>query len=156
MIERWRMLFAGHDIVKRYEAGQLRDAASISKAVETIEEWREHLTDISWYMRALNEHIARLANAEDGCTGRFSEGRFRSQALLDEQALLTCMAYVDLNPIRAGMAPTPEASEFTSAYLTHLFPLQQIIGQCDDHHVKNFFIQIIYAQQAVPICGGLG
>ncbi|WP_243748530.1 ATP phosphoribosyltransferase regulatory subunit [Pseudomaricurvus alcaniphilus] len=65
-------------------------------------------------MKLLNEPIARMANAEDKCTGHFWESRFKSQALLTEEALISCMAYVDLNPIRAAMARTPKSSEHTS------------------------------------------
>ena len=73
--------------------------------------------DISWFMKVLNENIAKQANAEDDCTGHFWESRYKSQALLDEQAVLSAMAYVDLNPVRADMAPTPEQSDHTSIQL---------------------------------------
>ena len=76
---------------------------------------RERLSDVSWWMRCTAENIARRANKEDNTTGRFWQGRYRAQLILDEASLLACAAYVDLNPIRAAMAATPETSEFTGA-----------------------------------------
>ena len=81
---------------------------------EQVAIWRARLADLAWFMKSLNEPIARMVNQEDGCTGRFWEGRYKSQLLLDGAALMACMAYVDLNPIRAKMADTPEQSDYTS------------------------------------------
>jgi REP element-mobilizing transposase RayT len=113
VVEHWTRLFSRPVLLKRWAQG-LCGEAECAAAKELIAEWRERLCDVSWYMRCLNEHLARRANAEDHCTGRFWEGRFRSQALLDEAGLLTAMAYVDLNPVRAGIATMPEDSDFTS------------------------------------------
>ncbi|MFT5691906.1 MAG: hypothetical protein ACI92E_001237 [Oceanicoccus sp.] len=81
---------------------------------EISESYRQRLTSISWLLRCLNEPIARAANKEDQCTGHFWESRFKSQALMSAEALLSCMAYIDLNPVRARMAATLEAPEHTS------------------------------------------
>lgn len=114
VIERWYTLFKGHVMVERYRSGASMSEAERQVVSDIVESWRARLMDISRYMRCLNEYIARKANQEDNCKGRFWEGRFKSQALLDDTALLSCMVYVDLNPIRAGMSETLEDSDFTS------------------------------------------
>lgn len=78
--------------------------------------YRYRLSDLSCFMGRMDEFIARKANREDDCKGRFWEGRFKCKLLMDEAALFTCMMYVDLNAIRAGEAKTPEESRYTSAY----------------------------------------
>jgi len=114
IVERWQILFNGNEHTRAFLSSNLLTTENqlFLKAIVPI--YRDRLSSISWFMRCLNESIARRANAEDDCTGRFWEGRFKSQALLDDAALLSCMAYVDLNPIRANMADSPEHSDYTS------------------------------------------
>jgi REP element-mobilizing transposase RayT len=114
VISRWHQLFKGTLITQQYLRGDKLIKPLQQIVEETAEVYRARLTDISWFIRILNESIAVQANKEDKCTGRFWEGRFKSQALLDEAAVIACMAYVDLNPIRANMATTPETSNHTS------------------------------------------
>ncbi len=119
VLRRWTRLFTGPPLVQRYLAG---DGAPLSAAdLDCVRDqaatYRGRLHDLSWFLRLLNEKIARRANAEDECTGRFWEGRFKSQALLDLPALISAMIYADLNPVRAGMAASLEASVHTSIAL---------------------------------------
>jgi len=112
--KRWMQIFSGPLLMHQYLANADLTSAELKCIADLFMTWRERLCDLSWFMRCINEPIARMANAEDHCTGRFWEGRFKSQALLDERAVLACMAYVDLNPIRAAIAQTPEQSDYTS------------------------------------------
>lgn len=115
VVERWTQLFNGDLLVNRWlKSPELLDAAQTKAVFTQIEKWRERLFDISWFMRNMNETIARMANQEENCKGRFWEGRYKSQALLDDGALLTCMAYVDLNPVRASICDDLAKSDFTS------------------------------------------
>ncbi len=129
VIERWCALFKGPILIQHYRNGndlKVFEKAAISDIVNV---WRSRLSSISWFMRCLNQPIARQANLEDGCTGKFWGSRFNSQALKSEEALLSCMAYVDLNPVRAGIAETPESSSYTSIQerLTSVFDLPRAV-----------------------------
>lgn len=81
---------------------------------EKIALYRKRLGSLSWFMSRLNEPLAKQSNKEENCTGSFWEGRYSAQALLDEAAVLSCMAYVDLNPVRAKITEKLDESKQTS------------------------------------------
>jgi REP element-mobilizing transposase RayT len=146
VIERWHKLFNGHLFSQRFIAGEPLSGAQWLKLKSDIALWRNRLCDVSWFMRVVNECIARQANAEDRCTGRFWEGRFKSQALLDERALLSCMAYVDLNPIRAKIADTPESSIHTSVH----HRIQALKAHRKPHRALELFDGVTDQSDGIP------
>lgn len=89
---------------------------SAGKPELRVEELRRRLQNVSWLMKGICEYVSKRANQEDDVRGAFWEGRFKSQKLLDEQAILACSVYVDLNPVRSARASTPEDSQYTSVY----------------------------------------
>ena len=74
----------------------------------------QRLQSLSWFMKCLKEPLSRLANRQEQTRGAFFEGRFKSVAILDEESLLAICAYIDLNPVAAGIAEVPETSAHTS------------------------------------------
>jgi hypothetical protein len=110
---RWVRLFPVGGVTA--ETDELRIQALLANP-ERLALVRGRLCDLGWFMRCLDEPIARRANREDQCKGRFWEGRYKAQALLDERAVLAAMAYVDLNPIRAGVTDRLELSTAESGH----------------------------------------
>ena len=114
VVRRWGRLFPPRDkarqvapVSEEWVQARLKDA----RWVATV---RERLQSLSWFMKCLKEPLSRLANREEQTRGAFFEGRFKSVAILDEESLLATCAYIDLNPVAAGIAEVPEASAHTS------------------------------------------
>jgi hypothetical protein len=123
---RWLRVFPGKRVLDgewiEPSRQEIEELARDKKQIKVI---RKRLSDVSWFMQALNEYIARRSNLEDDVTGRFWQGRFGCRAIEDEVGLLICGVYVDLNQIRAGEAGTPETSVFTSVG-TRIRALQEL------------------------------
>jgi len=113
---RWLRVFPGRRLGEHLAEPTESDVQMLVNQPERLAVIRERLSDVSWFMRALSEPIARMANRQDNCTGRFWEGRFKALRIMDETGLLACAMYVDLNPIRASMAECPEKASHTSAH----------------------------------------
>ena len=113
---RWLRVYPGYRMEEQLAEPSEIDVKALVADAEKLAEVRTRLSDISWFMRALAEPIARMSNAQDKCTGRFWEGRFKAQRIVDDAGLLACSMYVDLNVIRAALAEGLEDSLHTSVY----------------------------------------
>jgi hypothetical protein len=88
----------------------------LARNKKLVAKLRRRLSSISWFMGILCENIARRANKEDDCKGRFFESRFSCRECADLNGILLCGIYVDLNPYRAGEVDNPIGSPYTSVY----------------------------------------
>jgi REP element-mobilizing transposase RayT len=113
---RWLTLCPPRDRTKKGTPDEIMQAciAEQLKQPGWVQEIRKRLKCLSWFMRLLKEPLARMANKQDNKKGHFFEGRFKSIAVLDEESLLATSAYIDLNPVAANLAATPEESQHTS------------------------------------------
>ena len=141
IMDRWCALFKGPLIVQNYRSGEDLKPFERAGVSDIANVWRSRLSSISWFMRCLNQPVAHQANREDKCTGKFWESRFTSQALKSDEALLSCMTYVDLNPVRAGMADTPETSSHASlrerVYGEFMFRLRWATDRARDNVIST-------------------
>jgi hypothetical protein len=141
VVRRWGTLFPPRDQARQpiavsdaWVRDRLQDAAWVAKA-------RTRLQSLSWFMKCLKEPLSRMANRQENTRGAFFEGRFKSVAILDEEALLAVCAYIDLNPVAAGLAAVPEESEHTS------------VKQRVEHVVAQGRIGDVKAAQAGSVAG---
>ena len=87
VVQRWGRLFPPRDksrrpmpVTEHWVQWRLSDAQWVATA-------RQRLQSLSWFMKCLKEPLSRLANRQDQTRGTFFEGRFKSVAVCDEEAL---------------------------------------------------------------------
>lgn len=143
-----------------------KELDAIRTKPEEVKKIRSRLSDISWWMRLVCQKIAQRANYESRETGRFFNGRFKAVRLLDDQAILACMVYVDLNPVRAGLQVTVETSSHTSIIkrIQAMNELNKQLAERSDSHLRpielkkdeNGEVQVVVKTEGQKRCSNKG
>jgi REP element-mobilizing transposase RayT len=120
------------------------------------ERFAERICDVSEFMRNVQAAFARWYNRTFDRVGRFWADRFKSTVLGDERAVLDCMTYVELNPVRAGIVERPEDYEGSSFHLREigegdfLLPLREILGGRSEKRALAEYRARLYWRGSVP------
>jgi len=103
--------FSDDDIRKRFEAffGESREFAE-----GQIPYWRAKLSSLSEFVREIKVGFARYYNRRHNRRGYFWGDRFKSVIVDKGETLVNCLAYIDLNPLRAGIVDRPEDYRWSS------------------------------------------
>ena len=80
---RWLRVFPGRRLEEHLAEPTENDVQMLVNQPERLTLIRQRLSDISWFMRSLSEPIARMANRQDKCPGRFWEGRFKALRIVE-------------------------------------------------------------------------
>ena len=103
--------FTDEEIQKRFETfyGDRREFVE-----GQIPYWREKLSSLSEFMREIKVGFARYYNRRHNRRGYFWGDRFKSVIVEKGETLINCLAYIDLNPLRAGIVDRPEKYRWNS------------------------------------------
>ncbi len=75
---------------------------------------REKWSSLSEYMKEIKQGFSRFYNRRHGRKGFFWSERFKSLIVDNGETLINCLAYIDLNPVRAGIVDRPEQYRWCS------------------------------------------
>lgn len=147
---RWLMICPHRKVDGRPAEPSESELNMIRHCPDKLAEIRERLSDLSWWVRLLNQRVAQRANREEAEHGRFWQDRFKAIRIVDEESLLACAAYVELNPIRAAIAETLEDSDHTSIQRRINAEFSQVAAKDEDsrRHSQDFLAPLTLAEQA--------
>jgi hypothetical protein len=103
--------FTDEEIKKRYEDFYGDSRAFADGWIPTL---REKLSNLSEFVREIKVGFARYYNRRHNRRGYFWGDRFKSVIVEDGATLINCLAYIDLNPLRAGLVDRPEEYRWNS------------------------------------------
>jgi len=93
----------------RQELGRAQQAGDDAWTAQILARFEARRGDLSAFLKDLKQRFTQWFNRQNGRTGTLWEGRFKSVLVEgSEQALLTIAAYIDLNPVRAGLVSDPK------------------------------------------------
>jgi len=106
--------FTDEEIQRRFKEFHAEAGDGKSFVQEDLPALRKKLSSLSEFVREIKLGFTRFYNKEHKRRGFFWGGRFKSVVVENGETLINCLAYIDLNPVRAGIVEKPEDYRWNS------------------------------------------